>query len=255
MSNLAKYQSFDMEAAAEEQKALDEAGGDFIKTQDGKNSYRFLPTPIEWGLKSPFVKVYQHFLDAPGGKKIVFNCPRIMDKRPCAACAKSDKLRATGNPRDRDEAYKYQAKLRVFANVIDRANPDKGPGILGFGKTILQELVRIRSDADDGGDYTNPGEDGFDIIIHRKGQDLQTEYTVKPSRSNSALGNMDWLEMQKNPMTYARVPTDDEIAEMLGLDREPVDATPARGSSSGGGGRANRKRTTVDTTATEVDED
>ena len=47
-------------------------------------------------------------------------------------------------------------KLRAFAAVIDRNGESKGPQVLGFGKTILEDLRNLREDEDAGGDYTHP---------------------------------------------------------------------------------------------------
>lgn len=256
MSNLQKYVPYDLETAKEEQEHFDQAG-DFLKLPQGKTKIRILPPPIDWGIRSPFVRAYQHYIPSPEdpSKKVSFNCPRIMASRPCPACAQADRLRATGNPADRELAKDFSARPRYYVNVIDRGSSDKGPVILAASKTVYEALVKIRSDEDAGGDYTNPGEEGFDIVITKTGEQLKTEYQVNAARDNSPLGNMDWLEMQKNPAQFARVPTEAELKDMLGLDDEPPQQARS-GNAGGTSGRGRRGRNamddSIDTEGTEV---
>lgn len=213
MSSLVKYGSFEIEAAEDEKSELDAMGGGaFLKLEAGRNVVRFLPPKL--GMRSPFVKVQQHFMEIPGAQKsAVFNCPR-MENRRCAGCVQVDTLRATGNPIDNDKAGKWAAKLRVYANVISRKNPEMGPQVIAFGKMIYEKLLALRQDEDAGGDFTHPDE-GFDIIISKTGEKMNTKYDVTPARASSPLGDVEWIEIQRDIRPLTNVPTDDQIDEML----------------------------------------
>jgi hypothetical protein len=228
MSSLVKYGSYDEDAAKAEQETLDRSGGgDFIKLRAGRNVLRFLPPPA--GSKTPFVITHQHFVQFPGMTKATsFNCPEQMARRPCPVCAEVRRLRSTGNPADYELAGEYFARLRVYANVIDRDAPDLGPRPFAYGKTIHEALIKLRED----GDFTNP-EEGFDIVIHKKGEGLNTEYTVNPSRDDSPLDASvdvmnEWIESQMDVRMYATVPSAEDIAAKLGMG--------SRGASRRGGG-------------------
>ncbi len=227
-TSLVKYGSFELEAAEEEQKDIDQSGGAFFKLKAGRNVVRFPPPPV--GARSPFLKVHQHFVQFPGmAKAASFNCPRLMSKLPCPVCKKCDELRATGNPADYELAGEYLAKPRVFANIIDRANPEAGPQIIAFGKKIHESLVALRTDEVAGGDFTHP-ETGFDIVITRSGTTKNdTEYEVKASRKITPLGNMEWLEQLHDLGRLGRVPSGEDILRMLG--------GPARANVGGGRSR------------------
>jgi len=238
MGNLQKYGSFDLDTL-DKQDALVEAnssvGADFMKLQPGKNKIRFLPS-LKPG-ESPFIIVNEHFIDTPGGQKVRFACPRLMEKKPCPACQQADELKRTGNPLDRDKAWSFYPKMRVYANVYDRENPGN-PRILAFGKTIWEGLKRIRRDRDEGGDFTNPMADGFDIVITREGTGLQTKYAVSSSRSDSALADdtseIDRIiQAQYDLEKYSRVLTLDEVVDMMqnGYQKKSDD----------GGGRGRRQ--------------
>jgi hypothetical protein len=219
--NLVKYASYDLEEADKEQTELDAGAADFMKLKAGRNVVRILPPPLASGRRSPFVKIWQHFIELPGAAHPVsFSCPRLMLKKHCPACQKADQLKATGNPADLDMAKDLFAKRRVFANVINRAEPEKGPRILGFGKTIDEQLVALRRDEDAGGDYTDPV-NGFDIIISRQGSTKNdTKYDVRPSRQSTPLATtqeqmQDWIDTQHSLEALNKVPTAEELAAMF----------------------------------------
>ena len=235
MGNLVKYGSFDLDTLEKQDQLVESnstVGADFMKLQPGKNKLRFLPpkTPGQ----SPFIMVNEHFLETPGGQKVRFACPRLMEKKPCPACQQADDLKRTGNPLDRDKAWSFYPKLRVYANVYDRENPGN-PRILAFGKTIWEGLKRIRKDRDEGGDFTNPMADGFDIVITREGTGLQTKYAVSSSRSDSALSDDEMeidriIQAQYDLSKYSKVLTLDEVIDMMenGYQKKE-DSAPRRG--------------------------
>jgi hypothetical protein len=239
MGNLTKYAEFtieDAEAAEEELKKL--ASGSFLKWATGKNVVRFLPALV--GAK-PFVVIQQHFVDLPGGGAVSFPCPRRHANRRCPVCERADKMRASSNPIDNERADKLMPKLRAFMNCVDRKNPELGVQVAAFGKQIYEPLLAIRKNEEAGGNFLDPGPEGFDIIIEKKGEGMRTEYSVLVARRPSPLGNEEWLEQMHDLTRYARVPSDEEIARML--------SGGGRGGGGGGGGGRGRNANddTIDT--------
>ena len=236
-TSIVKHTGYSLEAAEHEKEELDKApgGSRFAKLVTGRNLVRVLPPLVSSGRKSPFLLTYQHILEIPGiTNPVSFNCPRVMAKKPCPACAKMEELRATGQPADYNRAGKFFPKLRVYANVIMRAAPENGPQVLPFGKTIHEQLIAIRADTSEGGDFTDPTEDGFDIIIEKEGEGLNTKYKVRPARSATELGDMSWIEQQANLEQYARVPTVEEIRDLM----DPAGTSGGAGDRGGGRPRA-----------------
>ena len=216
MSNIVRYGSYDMDAAEEEAQDLAKSdGAAFLKLKPGRNVVRFLPPPVD--VRSPFRTIHQHFVSMPGqAKPVVFACPRVLAKETCPVCLKAEELNRTGSKSDRDRAYQLFPKRRIFANVIDRNDPEAGVQILGFGKMIHDGLVVIRRDPDSGGDFTHPMT-GFDIIIERKGTGrTDTEYKVMPARKESKLGDMTWLDQQHDLSRFAKLMTAEQILQALG---------------------------------------
>lgn len=214
-SNLVKYNSYDLAAVEAEREEAAKTGGDFLKLKVGQTVVRFLP-PIGQ-MRSPFVIVHQHFIELPGMKdKVVFNCPRIMAQQLCPACQKMEQLRGTGLKADYDLAGELFPGMRVYAYVIDRDAPELGPQKIALSKSVLEQLNTIRADKVAGGDFTDPTEDGFDIVINRTGTGKKdTRYQVTPARASSPLGDMAWIEMQGNLAMMGRVDTYEEILGKL----------------------------------------
>lgn len=220
-TEIQQYGGWDMGIVEAQEQQVEEGGGggkaDFLKLVVGRNTVRFLP-PLTG--PSPLVVTSQHFIERPAGK-VVFVCPRVMAGQPCPACQKAEQLKATGKPADREAAGALFARQRIFANVIDRAHPEKGPVVFGFGKTVFEQLISLRKDPDVG-DFTRPGPDGFDIIIDRKGTTKNdTEYTVRPSVKNCALGDLGVIQMQHDLSSYSRVDSWDDIVARLKGEKRP----------------------------------
>lgn len=191
MTQLSKFGSFTKEAAKAEASAGQSQ--EWLKLNTGTNVVRILP-PLA-GKTSPWVTIYQHFIKVPGAKAVVFNCPRRMANMRCPACEKADRLRATGNPADERASKEFNPSMRTISFGLDRENPEKGIQMFAFGAMIKKRLIHFREKLDK--DFTHPTE-GFDLVIDRTGQGLDTEYqtdlgTQGPITNNEAQLDQ-WLD-------------------------------------------------------------
>lgn len=182
------FGDFSVDALERDAAATDAITGNLIiDLEPGDTVVRFLP-PMP-GQDSIFRVTAQHYIDPIPGvpNMVVFACPRTELKQPCFICATAEELTKSGNPLNRDRAYRLQPKLRVFANVINRANPDAGVRVLAFGKQVWEQIKMMRKNARSGGNFSHPLT-GFDVVINRVGTGKNdTEYTVTPDRTNSPL--------------------------------------------------------------------
>ena len=217
MANIQKYGSFtveDAEAVAEE--ASRGSGGGFL-TLDARTVVRLLPAKLG---QRAIVTAHQHFVKLAGMEKgTSINCPRMMAKRACLVCQYAERLKSTGNQADYSDAEGLYPRKRNFAIAINRKEPEMGPQILAFGKTVLDALVDLRTDEDVGGDFTDP-DSGFDIIIKKKGSGLKTEYTVAAGPKGPLSEDPDeaeaWLDSMPNLTHQLRVLSDEEIIKACG---------------------------------------
>jgi hypothetical protein len=216
---IVKYGSYEMEEAEHEAQDLEKLGsGSFMKLVVGKNQFRVLPPPL--GKKSPFVVIWTHFIDAKGGERLAFVCPRLEVKKPCPICTTAERLKSNGNPADFEKAKGMFARRQVHCNVINRSEPERGPVILRFSKGVHEDLVALRKNEDVGGDFTHP-EHGFDIIIERKGTGKNdTKYKVYRHKNETPLGNMEWLEMQHDLEKLRVILTPDQMREKAAGGKE-----------------------------------
>lgn len=232
MSNLANYSGFSLEEAQEDKNKYTKTDNEitYLKFKPGDNVIRILPARNG---EKPFVKVHQHFVKTPKGT-VSFRCPRIAEGRPCMVCEKSASLKASSKEDERDLGYDMAAKLRVYCNVIDRAEPEKGVQVASFGKQIYAQLSSIRDDKVAGGDFTHPLK-GFDLSIAKSGSGKNgTSYIVKAARENSPLLDTEeamvaMLDSQPNlDENYNRVLSDEDIRLRLsGKRREEVEKPKA----------------------------
>lgn len=189
--NIVQYGTFTEDALERDSAKVDQLTGNaFMELLPGENVLRFLPPPI--GKNSPFRMTAMHYIEPPPGieKKMVFACPRHELREACPACEHAARL-SSGNAAERRAASEFQPKFRAYANVLDRNNPEAGVKVLGFGKMIYNDLRSIRRNPRTGGDYTNPTETGFDIIITREGTGMNTQYAASADRNNTPLAESD----------------------------------------------------------------
>jgi hypothetical protein len=245
MGDLVKYGSFDLDEVESAEKDLARRSGNYLKLPEGRTVLRVVAPKS--GTKA-LISVKQHHIVLPNQTRAIFNCPQQMLSLPCPACQQGNRMGSTGRQADKEKARKFWPKLRVFANVIDRSNPEAGVQVLGFGRTIYEQLLSIRKET--GVDFTNP-ESGHDIIIVRKGMsETDTDYKVMLSPKPSALGNLEWIDMQGDLTKQAEVLSYDAIMAKLGNGpADPAVDGPQGGAVGGqymGTGRRLGGRTAAD---------
>jgi len=256
-SSLVKFERYRPEDAEADKQAAaeDRPGGKYAEIIEGKNKFRFLPllkgergTDPEWERKHTRWggrKTYIHYVDVPGeNERVGIVCPKYEEERKCILCdeelrikANAEKLRKAGKSgaarQEKDRAYGLSAKRRVYANVIDRSKPQSGPLVLGIGVKIEDRLVAIGQDPEDGGDFTDPGPEGFDVVIERTGKKRDTKYETSAARNRTPLTDDvklrdEWLRSKHDLEDCVRVYTDEEMEKLIageklddGDDRPP----------------------------------
>lgn len=212
-AGLVDYGEWTPEAAAAEEAQLAGGGAEWMKLVPGRNVVRIVPPPPG---QSPFLIFSQHFVTRPDGTKFSFACPNREKKERCPVCEHANKLFASNNKVDKESAKAFWPRKRILVNVIDRAQPDAGPKVLGIPKTVHEAIIKIRNNPDAGGNPVHPI-DGFDLCIERKGSgQLDTEYSVIPSRKNSPLGPTvevmnGWIAAQHSLTPFAKTLSAAEI--------------------------------------------
>ena len=112
------------------------------KTGNGYAVIRFLPAPD--GEDLPWVKMYSHGFQGPGGWYIENSLTTIGQKDPVSEYNRT--LWNSGNDKDKEIARKQKRKLSYYANIYvvkDPANPanDGNVFLFKFGKKIFDKIM------------------------------------------------------------------------------------------------------------------
>ena len=112
------------------------------KTGNGYAVIRFLPAPD--GEDLPWVKMYSHGFQGPGGWYIENSLTTIGQKDPVSECNRT--LWNSGNDKDKEIVRKQKRKLSYYANIYvvkDPANPanDGNVFLFKFGKMIFDKIM------------------------------------------------------------------------------------------------------------------
>ena len=124
---------------------------------------------------------------------------------------------------------------------------------------IQGDLEKIRKNEDAGGDFTDPY-NGFDIVVTREGEGLNTKYTTFPARQSTPLHEdeeqaAEWCSSRPDFDKFSKLMTVEEAAALLAGDGEDAAPRsnqrqlPGRSSASaprGYGSGAAKKRTAQD---------
>lgn len=166
----------------------------FIELEEGRNVVR---------LVSEFHGVKEHKLNVNGKYRFVA-CPKAMEEwRAMEEGVNIDK-EVTCPVCEKGKGDEKKTRTSFLATAINRKNGKVG--ILKKGTTIFSPLIALK-------------EEGFDlmkrdIVISRKGKDLETEYTVSPTPNDSdltedeqqAVLNSDInLEQSTTPRPYSEI--------------------------------------------------
>lgn len=185
------------------QERLDAAGQnyqntDYDKLASGKNLRRIL-----WpkGDKDSFYSEgWIHFSLGADGKQVV-TCPKTFSqKNPCPVCEYVERLQKSKSKDDKKLADDIKAKKRIYINVINRDSDDEDdtPKVLPIGVQILKGLLEVICDPEYG-DITDP-ETGTDVTITKKGQGINTEYSVLPKKRESVVSETATVEELEEAM-------------------------------------------------------
>jgi hypothetical protein len=190
---------------------LRSGGGGFFSPPDGRSVVRILPEVGD--MQFFYQQVGSHMLPGSDNKK-QFYCPNFTSEGEldCPICDYVEELKKEGSKASLALASALRVKRKFWMNVIDRDHESVGPQIFTPGVMVFGQISSLISDPDYGDIFDI--EKGIDIIIERKGKNLETEYQVKPRRDSSPLSEdedtmNEWLDKARD-LTPVEVSDDPE---------------------------------------------
>lgn len=158
-----------------------ESGTGFFRPKNGRNVIRILPGVAT--MEDYFWQdVGKHFI--PNSKK-AFICPTFTVGGDCPICDMVDELRKEGDKGSKNLASKLAFRKQFWMNVIDRSAQDRGPLIYTAGPTVFKVIAGLCNDPDYG-DVTDI-EEGYDIVIEKSGEGMDTSYGVRARPKSTSL--------------------------------------------------------------------
>ena len=127
------------------------------KTGNGYAVIRFLPAPE--GEEIPWMKLYSHAFQGPGGWYIENSLTTVGKKDPVSE--HNRELWNSGNESDKDVVRRQKRKLSYYANVYvvkDPTNPQNEGGVFlyKFGKKIFDKIMEAMQPEFEDEDAINP---------------------------------------------------------------------------------------------------
>lgn len=187
----------------------------YFKPQIGKQTIRIVPSKFDKEMPFTEVPLYFEFDGKPFPSPVFYG-----KKDPIVEFCKQ--LFDTHTSENWKLARKLEAKIRIFAPIIERGKEDDGVKLWQFGKLIYQDFLNLAND-EEVGDFTDVLE-GRDIKLTTVGPDVTgTVYnktTISPSMKTSPLSTDSklveaWLDDQPDPKDSNKAITYDEIKEKL----------------------------------------
>lgn len=182
-----------------------ESGAHFDKLKEGPNRRRILPP---WSAEGNWRKHAAYHYNVVDKKSLV--CPKKTSGGKCPICEFVDDLYKTRTPDSLEQAKKYKAKDRFFANVLNLDLNDGKVYVMAFGPQLEESIL----DAMDGGSKqqaqgaASADQFGVGDITHAKtgrnllvtkdvppGHKEQTSYKAQVSMNASEVAN--WAVIEK----------------------------------------------------------
>lgn len=152
------------------------------KAKVGENAIRIMPPT--WADANHYgYDVWLHSFIGSSGSTYI--CPKKTFNKPCAACEESAALKAAG---EEDEAKEIAVKQKVLYYIIDRDDRKPVPQIMVASWNQDKEISEAsKINRTNKTLYIDHADEGYDVIVKRTGQKLNTRYQWLIDRESSPL--------------------------------------------------------------------
>lgn len=203
-----KFKKRTAEQVRRHQQSLDSGGYDSIfkkgfrpwRAKEGKNRIRVLPSTWDNDDNHYAMEIWTHPFIGPPGQKAAYLCLAKMKGEKCASCEIHGKLL---KEEEKEEANQYRPVRQFACWILDRrADDDKWqPVPYAMPQSVDKQIVDASIDDDTGSvEHVEDPDQGYDVILTRKGKNKNTDYTAKISRSASRISEDD--EQQEEVLQF-----------------------------------------------------
>ncbi len=190
--------------------------GKKYRFRPGRNQIRILPAVGE--MDFPWKESGMHYSLGPQKDQSEF-CPRLTNGDECPICKLVDQLYKEGTSEEKKQARELKATRRFYFNIIVREKEELGVRVLESPETVWTDILGLYADEDDPIELHNE-ENGHDVVVIRRGEGLNTEYTTKVKRQSSPVASdgkqaAKWLEDCEDLNEYVVLQDYDALEELL----------------------------------------
>jgi hypothetical protein len=175
-------------------------GFDMWRPQGGENIIRILP-PTWDDFEHYGFDVYEHrFIGSDSSNYI---CLNKMKGKHCPACDEAKALKDDG---EEDDAKKMSFQKRCWVWIVDRSDKSLTPQIWDMSWSQDRDLAAMTTLRGGKVLYIDHPDDGYDVIVKKKGAGMKTSYTITIDRDSSPISDDDDKQeeilnfIQENPV-------------------------------------------------------
>jgi hypothetical protein len=188
-------------------------GTGFWKPASGENRIRIMPAWDE-ATDAFWFRTGTHFNVGPDEKPVP--CPEesgVADT--CFLCRKSKQL-SKGDEDERDEGEAIGCRPGFLMSIVDYAHAEDGVQVWRCGITAYRQIRKLWLNDDEYGDMTDLA-DGYDILVGRAGEGINTKYDITPARQNSRFPSKKLLDHSSETVAALYQSIADEVFELPNL--------------------------------------
>jgi len=209
----------------QEQRDGNQSDIKWLNLKQGENLVRFLPPWSDEVMEFWFESGIHYGLPNPNDptKNTAYGCLADYDEE-CPICEEVKRLFTSKDEGNVEKAKRMNRKRRIYYNVLNIDDPDKGVQVLGVGPTIHEEVISYFNEY---GDITDL-EAGYNLKIIKKvdgklGKQFGTSYKVRIERDPSRISKSLIPEIEEDIQDLTVVlpkPNEDDMLASLGRKKK-----------------------------------
>ena len=200
----------------EMKKKKDARKKDFWFPKPGNNEIRVLP---HWSgdMEADFYyeTSYHKNLGPSNDKSLV--CPIAEGLEECPVCNTVKELYRTKDAEDKVFAKSIRAQTRIYWNIVDLKEKDKGVQVWMTGGDILEQVLEFCANSKYG-DVTDPIKGRNITLIFTEAKNTKSgynEYAVQPDPDRTSVDSPEWLEQLSDLKSFVKLTPIEEMEAIL----------------------------------------
>lgn len=209
---------------------------DFWFPKPGPNEIRVLPN---WTLdmEADFYYETQYHKNLGSGQDKSVICPIAEGLEECPICEAIKGLYKTKDKEDAAFAKSIRAQTRVYWNIVDLKDKEKGVQVWFTGSDVLEQVLEYMANPKYG-DVTDPIKGRNLTLKFTEGKDTKSgynEYMVQPDPDRTPLDDAEWLSQMIDLKSFIKMTSIEDMEAILwGKEAEKQPDKPEKKETQAG---------------------